>query len=109
MRRMRMSLTSMQKKENNIAEIEVTVSAEELREATDAAFKRKVKTLNVPGFRKGKAPRAVIERLYGDGVFMEDAVNDLYPKAYADAIEESGLEPVDRASVEIVSLEDHIK
>lgn len=100
-----MSLTSTEKKENNIAELEIAVDAQTLKEATDKVFKRKVKTINVPGFRKGKAPRAIIEKMYGEGIFMEDAVNDLFPDAYDAAVEEAGIEPVDRANVEMLTLD----
>ncbi|MCL2856844.1 MAG: trigger factor [Oscillospiraceae bacterium] len=100
-----MNITSTQKKEINIVEMEIAVDAQELREAVDKVYKRKVKTLNVPGFRKGKAPRSMIERLYGEGIFLEDAVNDLYPKAYDQAIEESGIEAVALTDVEILSVE----
>lgn len=100
-----MGLTSKSKKENNIVELEISVGADELMAATDRVYKRKAKTISVPGFRKGKAPRRVIEKMYGEGVFMEDAVNDLYPKAYNDAVDEAGIEPVDRADVEIVTLD----
>lgn len=100
-----MSLTSTEKKENNIVELEVAVSAEDLKAATDKVFRRKVKTLTVPGFRKGKAPRPIIEKMYGEGIFIEDAVNDLYPGAYEAAVEEAGIEPVDRASVEMLTID----
>ena len=100
-----MSLKSTQKTETNTVELEIAVSAEALREATDKVFRRKVKTITVPGFRKGKAPRQIIERMYGEGVFMEDAVNELYPKAYGEAVDEAGIEPVDRADVEILTLD----
>ena len=100
-----MSITSTQKKETNVVEMEIAVSAQELKEAADKVYKRKAKSINVPGFRKGKAPRSVIERMYGQGVFLEDAVNDLYPKAYGEAIKEADIEPVDRADIEILSMD----
>lgn len=100
-----MNLTSTQKKEHNIVELEIAVDADQLKAATDKAFQRKVKTLSVPGFRKGKAPRGIIEKMYGEGIFMEDAVNDLFPGAYEAAVEESGIEPVDKADIEILSLD----
>lgn len=99
-----MSLVSTQKKENNIVELEIAVSAEELEKASAEAFRQKGKTITVPGFRKGKAPRSVIEKMYGD-IFVQDAIDDLYPGAYEAAVEEAGIEPVDRASVEMLSLE----
>jgi len=100
-----MSITSTQKKETNVVEMEIAVSAQELSQAAEKVFRRKGKTLNVPGFRKGKAPKSMIERLYGEGVFLEDAVNDLYPKAYDEAIKEAGLEPVARAEIEILNVD----
>ena len=100
-----MSLTSTQRKENNIVELEIAVAAEELAKATEKVYKRKAKTITVPGFRKGKAPRQIIEKMYGEGIFVEDAVNDLYPGAYSEAVDEAGIEPVDRADVEILSLD----
>lgn len=100
-----MSLTSTQKKETNIIEMEIAVGAEELKTATDKVFRRKVKTISVPGFRKGKAPRGIIERMYGEGIFMEDAVNDLFPGAYEAAVEEAGIDPVDKAEVEVLTLD----
>ena len=100
-----MSITSTQKTETNVVEIEIAVSGQELREAADKVYKRKAKSINVPGFRKGKAPKSVIERMYGEGVFLEDAINELYPKAYADAIDEANIEPVDRANIEILSVD----
>lgn len=100
-----MSLTSTEKKENNIVELEIAVDADALKDATDKVFRRKVKTINVPGFRKGKAPRGIIEKMYGEGIFLEDAVNDLFPGAYEAAVEEAGIEPVDKANVEILTLD----
>ena len=98
-----MSITSTQKKEANVVEMEIAVSAGELKEAVNRVYKRKSKSISVHGFRKGKAPKAIIERMYGEGIFLEDAVNELYPKAYDAAIEESGLEPVAPADIEILS------
>lgn len=100
-----MSLTSKLNLENNVFELEVAVSADQLKEATDKVFRRKVKSISVPGFRKGKAPRQIIEKMYGDGIFLEDAVNDLYPQAYSDAVDEAGIEPVDRAQIEILTVD----
>jgi trigger factor len=100
-----MSLVSAVKKETNIYELEVAVDAGTLKAASDNVFKRKAKDITVPGFRKGKAPRKLIEQMYGDGVFLEDAVNDLYPAAYEAAVEEAGIEPVARADVEMLTLD----
>jgi len=100
-----MSLVTTEKKDNNIVELEIAVGAEELSEATQRVFRRKSKSITVPGFRKGKAPRQIIERMYGEGIFLEDAVNDLYPSAYSTAVEEAGIEPVDKADIEILTLD----
>ena len=100
-----MTLTSVEKKENNIYELEIAVSGEDLKAAMDTVFKKRVKEITVPGFRKGKAPRKVIEKIYGEGVFIEDAVNDLYPAAYTAAVEEANIEPVDRADIEMLDVD----
>lgn len=99
-----MSLKSTNKIDANQYELEVTIDAETFQKAVDQAFRRNIKRLNVPGFRRGKAPRHVVERLYGEGVFYEDAVNIVYPQAYQDAAEEAKIEPVDRADIEVVSV-----
>jgi len=100
-----MGLTSSTKTEVNTYVLEISVGADELKAASDIVFKKKRGTIAVPGFRKGKAPRKVIERMYGEGVFLEDAVNDLYPDAYTAAVEEVGIEPVSRAEVEVLTLD----
>ena len=86
-----MSLISTNKVEENRVKLEVSISPEDFAKAIETAYRKAVKTINVPGFRKGKAPRALIEKMYGDEVFFEDAVNEAYPEALSDAIEESGL------------------
>jgi len=98
-----MGITSTQKKEANVVEIEIAVSASELSEAINKVYRSKGKSISVPGFRKGKAPKSIIERMYGEDIFLEDAVGELYPKAYGEAVEEAGIEPVDRADIEILS------
>lgn len=80
------------------------------RAAFDAAvsnvYHREAKKINIPGFRKGKAPRAIIEKMYGKEVFYEDAVNDIIPDNYAEAAKESALKIVGRPEIEIVSIDD---
>ena len=100
-----MSLISTNRKETNVVELEIAIDAQALKEATDRVFKRKVKTITVPGFRKGKAPRQLIEKMYGEGVFLEDAINDLYPQIYSEAVEEAGIEPVNQAQVELLTMD----
>lgn len=99
-----MSLNSTTKIETNRVELEIAVGQEQFAKAVTVAYRKNIGKMTVPGFRKGKAPRSVVERLYGEGVFYEDAVNELYPEAYEEAVKEAGIEPVDRADVEIVSV-----
>ncbi|MGI6030612.1 MAG: trigger factor [Eubacteriales bacterium] len=101
-----MALKHFEKKDTNTVELVITVPKAEFDAATEKAYKKNVKNISVPGFRKGKAPRKMIEKLYGEGVFFEDAVNICYPDAYAAAVEEAGIEPVDRASVDIEEIND---
>ena len=77
----------VEKLEHNMAKLTVEVPAEELEKAIEKVYQKSKKSISVPGFRKGKAPRKMIERMYGTGVFLEDAVNDLLPDAYAKAAE----------------------
>ncbi len=99
-----MSLKSSNKIEANKYELEISVDKDKFEVAVAKAFKKNAGRVNVPGFRQGKAPRHMIEKLYGEGVFYEDAVNSLYPSEYEAVIKEAGLEPVDRADVEILDV-----
>jgi trigger factor len=99
-----MGLTNSTKIETNRYELEVTVDKDTFKAAVDKAFRKNAKKLNVPGFRKGKAPRPIIEKLYGESVFYDDAINEIYPEEYEAAVKEAGVEPVDRADVEVVSV-----
>ena len=91
----------VEKMEHNMAKLTVEVPAEEVEKAMENVYQKSKKGISVPGFRKGKAPRKMIERMYGKGVFLEDAVNDLLPDAYAKAAKESELEIVSRPEVDI--------
>lgn len=86
-----MSLKSSNKVETNRYELVVEIDGETFMKAVDAVYKREVKKINIPGFRKGKAPRRLIEKEYGEGVFYEDAIKNLYPAAIVEAAEEAGL------------------
>lgn len=99
-----MSLTSSNKLEANKYELMVSIDAEKFEEAIEKAYRKNSKKINVPGFRKGKAPRKMIEKLYGEGVFFEDAINDLYPSALSEAVKEANLELVDRPEVEVTDV-----
>ena len=94
----------LDKKEKNTVEFTITISADKFSEAVDAAFKKNVKKITVPGFRKGKAPRKLIEKTYGEGVFYEEAVDALLPDAYEAAVKEMGINPVDMPKVDIADI-----
>ncbi|MBP8855913.1 MAG: trigger factor [Oscillospiraceae bacterium] len=98
-----MNLIKNEKLDNNQHELHIAVDAEAFNAAIAKAFKKESVKYNIPGFRKGKAPRHMIEKMYGADVFHYDAINALFPDAYEAAITESGIEPVDRPEVEIVS------
>lgn len=98
-----MSLKSTNNIETNKHEVVVEVSAEVFNKAVNAVYRREVKKINIPGFRKGKAPKAIIEKMYGEEVFFEDAIEAVYPEALGDAVEEAKLEVV---GVENVSVEE---
>ena len=86
----------VEKLEKNMAKLTIEVPAEEFEKALDGAYKKSRNRIAMPGFRRGKAPRKMIEKMYGDSVFYEDAANDIIPDAYEDAAKESGLEIVSR-------------
>lgn len=98
-----MSLVSNQKTDKNTCELIIKVDGELYSKALESSYHKNSAKLNVPGFRKGKAPRKMIEQMYGEGVFIEDAVNALYQQAYADAVTEAKLDPVDSPEIEITS------
>lgn len=100
-----MSLKSANKIETNRYELEISVDGDKFRAEIDKAYKKNIKKINVPGFRKGKAPKHVIEKLYGESVFYEDAINAIYPAEYEQAVKEAKLEPVDRADIEVVKVD----
>ena len=90
--------------EKNMAKLTIEVSAEELEAALQNAYMKQRKNISVPGFRKGKVPRQMIEKMYGPEIFYEEAANALIPDAYAKAYDESGLEIVSQPSVDVVQL-----
>lgn len=98
-----MSLKSTNNIETNKHEVIVEVSAEVFNKAVNKVYRKEVKKINIPGFRKGKAPKAVIEKMYGEGVFYDDAIQDVYPEALGDAVVEAKLDVV---GVEDVSVEE---
>ena len=100
-----MSLKNAEKKENNRVELEIEVDAAAFEAAVQRAYKKDVQKMSIPGFRKGKAPRALLEREFGSGVFYETAMNDVYPGALDEAIKESGYTYVeDKIDLDVVSV-----
>ncbi|NCB04904.1 MAG: trigger factor [Clostridia bacterium] len=89
-----MKLVNTEKKEHSTVELSIAVSPETFEKSVERAYKKKVGTINLPGFRKGKAPRKMIESMYGKEVFFEEAMNICYPEAFSFAVKEAGLEPV---------------
>jgi trigger factor len=89
-----------EKIEKNTGVLEVEVDAEQVNAALDKAFKKIVRQVNVPGFRKGKVPRAIFEAKFGVESLYQDAINELLPEAYAKAVEQTGIEPVDQPDID---------
>lgn len=95
----------VEKLEKNMVKLTIEASAEEFEKAMQAAYQKNKNKISIQGFRKGKAPQAMIEKMYGPGVFYEDAANEIIPTAYDKAVEESGLEIVSRPEIDIVQIE----
>ena len=95
-----MSLKSSTLKEANTYEVEVSVDGETFRAAVDKVYKKEVKKINVPGFRKGKAPRMIIEKMYGEEIFYDDAMQDCYPAALDAAAKEADLKVISVTALE---------
>jgi trigger factor len=94
-----------EKLEANVGLLTVEVEASEVDKGLDAAFKKVVKTINVPGFRKGKLPRPIFEQKFGIEALYNDALDEILPVAYSKAVEEVGIEPVDRPEVDVEQME----
>ncbi len=95
----------VEKLEKNMAKLTVEVPAEDVEKAIQGAYQKTKKSINIPGFRKGKAPRQLIEKMYGKEVFYSDAVDAMLPKAYSDAVEECGEEIVSYPKIDVVQIE----
>ena len=96
-----MKLLRTDKIETNLYELEIRVEGDDWKGGIDRSFRKNVTRLSIPGFRKGKAPRAMVMKMVGEDYFYEDAVNMTYSEAYEKALDEAKLEPVDRADVEL--------
>ena len=102
-----MSLIKAENIEKNRYELQISVDSAKFNAAVSAVYRKQVKNITVPGFRKGKAPRAIIEKMYGAGVFYEDAINDLIPDAYTKALAESKLDVVGQPEFDVVSIDEN--
>ena len=95
----------VEKLEKNMAKLTIEVSASELEKALQSAYMKQKNKISLPGFRKGKVPRQMIEKMYGAEIFYDDAANALIPKAYADAYDECELDIVSRPEIDVVQIE----
>ena len=94
----------VEKLENSMAKLTIEVGADELEKALEKAFQKQKKSISIPGFRKGKVPRQMVEKMYGPEVFYEDACNILIPEAYDKALEETTEDIVSRPQIEVVQI-----
>lgn len=99
-----MKLIKNEQIEKNVVKLTIEIDKEAFEKALEKSYKKNVKQIAIPGFRKGKAPRKIIEKYYGEGVFYEDAVNFVCPEAYEFAVKESGIDPVDRPEIDIENI-----
>ena len=99
-----MNLISCEKLEKSMVEIQFSIDADTFKKAVNNAFKRESKKYAIPGFRKGKAPRSMIEKMYGADIFHYDAVNDLFPEAYEAAVTQAKVDVVGRPQPAAVSM-----
>ena len=100
-----MKVLKVEQREDKRMYLEIAIDGAEFEKAMDRSYKKNVKSINIPGFRKGKAPRKIIEKYYTEAIFYDDAINFACPEAYDKAIEEAGIEPVDMPEIDIVKLE----
>ncbi len=99
-----MNIKSNEKKENSAYELVIEVEADQFQAAIDKVYNRQKNRINVPGFRKGKAPRKMVEKMYGAEIFFEDAISLAYPDAYEAALKETGLKPVAYPQLEVLDV-----
>lgn len=101
-----MELIKNERIESNKQELNIKIDSAEFEAACTKIYRRDAAKINVPGFRRGKAPRSIIEKMYGKGVFYEDAINDLIPANYDAAIKESGIEPIGQPEFDVISIDE---
>ena len=101
-----MNLIKAEKQDHSKYVLEFKIDAEAFAASVEKVARRDLKKFNIPGFRKGKAPRSVVEKMYGKGVFYEDALNDALPAAYEEAVKEAAITPVSRPEFDVVSMDE---
>ncbi len=101
-----MELIKNERITSNQQELNIKIDSATFEAACTKIYRRDAGKINVPGFRRGKAPRAIIEKMYGKGVFYEDAINDLIPENYEAAIKEAGIEPIGQPEFDVISIDD---
>ncbi|MBQ3109653.1 MAG: trigger factor family protein, partial [Clostridia bacterium] len=99
-----MKVLKNEARENSQVYLEIEIAEDAFQAAVERSYKKNVKNINIPGFRKGKAPRKFIEKMYGEAIFYEDAINFAFPAAYDEAVKELGLDTVSQPEVDIVSV-----
>ena len=102
-----MKLVKTEKLEHSQFELHIEIDKATFEAAVTKAYQKESKKMTIPGFRKGKAPRSIIEKMYGTGVFYETAINDLIPENYEAAVKEAGISPVAQPEFDVVSLDDN--
>ncbi len=100
-----MALKKCEKSKGSNYILEVSVPKEDFVKEIDNVYRKNVKKMNIPGFRPGKAPKAIIEKMYGNSIFWDDAINNLYPKAYMEAAKEANLDIVGTEKIDIISVD----
>ena len=102
-----MKLIKNEKLERSQVELHFSVESSVFEAAVERAYRKEVGKINIPGFRKGKAPRAMIEKMYGKGFFYDTALNDILPEAYEAAVKEAGIDPVAQPEIDVLSIDDN--
>lgn len=97
--------TSFEKTGPTTGRLEFTIDQETVKQGLDKTFKKVQKSLNIPGFRKGRVPRRIFNQMYGESALYEDTLNDLLPAAYSSAVQEAGIDPVAQPNIDIKSVE----